>query len=830
MSERKLSFSKYIFGGIFLFFFHFPLFAQIDNDGCVAVGFGVDADVYSDMLQFGNHSGVGAVPTYDWFTNPSGGTIGVIDESNTTALQTLLLAGGNPFYETRMNAGLSSINAGQIWIDGLWSREYFGGTGFSDQTSFATASKNGEDPAIWDPGVANVLGKNDLVEVAGHMRRDGTTLNDDLWFYGVIVRAEPGGAAYMDFEFFVEEVHYDETTQSFNSGGPDLGHTAFEFDAGGNIIATGDIIFNCALVNGGSDPQVEMRLWVSKADYENVTPAGAFTWGPEFDGAFNGSPFGYASIIPVDLNNACGIVNMDNQNPSTPPWGALGTKTNSYITSYNDFAFFEIGLNMTAFGIDNSTILGTDPCDFPLSTFMVKTRASASFTAQLKDFAGPYGWGQPMVESFISGDPLLSCFNQEVTLIPSPPRTDVDYLWTTIDGKIDGDPTEDTIKVTQAGTYNLTTTLPTTCAVDDASITVDFDLAQPFFESSFLIESVACNGNDGTIDLTPQGATAPYIFKWSTGATSEDLTGLSAGTYIVTITDNIGCIRIDTALIAARVPTTISTSITPIDCDGNATGAIDLSVTGQSPFTYQWSNGATTEDLINLTAGTYTLTVTDSDGCIEITSHTVTAPNALTITGITTDESDPTLNDGTIDFTVSGGTTPYTYDWDNDGPEDPDNDTQDLNGLAAGVYTVTVTDFNACTSVTSFTIYEPEICNDGIDNDGDGLSDCSDSDCTPTQPGAITTSNPTPCIGDTGVTYSIAAVADVTNYVWMVPAGATITAGQGTTSITVDWTGSQGGQLCVQSDNVGCLSPKSCTLVVPDDVPNAPATIIINNN
>jgi len=805
------------------------LHAQIDNDGCVGAGFGVDADVYTDILQFGNHGGASAVPTYDWFTNTSGGTIGVIDESNAATIESLLLAGGNPFYESRMNAGLSSINDGQIWIDGLWSREYFGGTGFTDQTSYSTASKNGEDPAIWDPGVANVLGKNDLVEVAGHMRRNGTTLNDDLWFYGVIVRAEPGGAAYMDFEFFVEEVIYNETNQSFNSGGPDLGHTAFEFDGGGNIIATGDIIFNCALVNGGSDPQVEMRLWVSKADYDNVTPAGAFNWGPDFDGAFNGSPYGYASIIPDNLSNACGIVNMDNENPATPPWGALGTKTNSYITNYNDFAFFEVGINMTAFGIDNSTILGADPCEFPFNTFMVKTRASASFTAQLKDFAGPYAWGQPMVESFIEGDPLLSCLNQEVTLIPSPPRTDVDYLWTTIDGEIIGDPTEDTITVTQPGTYTLTTTLPTSCAVDDASIIVDFDSTKPFFESSIITESVACNGNDGAIDLTPQGATAPFIYNWTSGASSEDLTGLSAGTYIVTITDNIGCTRIDTAIIAPRVPTNINNIITAIDCNGNATGEIDLTVTGQSPFTYQWSNGATTEDLINLTAGTYTITITDSDDCTEITSISVTAPTALSISGITTDETDPLLNDGAIDLTVNGGTAPYTYDWDNDGPENPDNDTQDLNGLAAGVYIVTVTDNNGCVSIASFTIYEPEICNDGIDNDGDGLADCLDSDCTPPIPEAITPSDPAPCVGDIGVTYTIAAVSGISVYQWAVPLGATITGGQGTTTLTISWTGTQGGQLCVQSNNTGCLSATSCLIVSPDDVPTSPGGISIKN-
>ena len=796
------------------------LHAQIDNDGCVGAGFGVDADVYTDLLQFGDQGGAAAAGTYDWFTNGAG-TQGTIDETDAATIQALLLGGGNPLYEARMANKLSSIINGQILIDALWAREHFGGTGYTDQTSYSTASKNGEDPAIWDPGPANVLGKNDLIDVAGHMRRDGITLNDDLWFFGTIVRAEPGGSAYMDFEFFVEEVFY-VAGSGFTSGGPDLGHTAFAFDAGGNITGMGDIIFNCALINGGEVPNVEMRLWVSKTDYNNLTPAN-FAWGPEYDGAFNNSPFGYASIIPNNGNDACGIVNLDNENPSTPPWGAVGTKSNAYITTYDDFSFFEVGVNLSGFGIDNSTILGADPCDFPLKTFIIKTRASASFTAQLKDYAGPYGWGQPSSDSDVVGDSLLSCITPEIILTVEPFRTDATYLWSTIDGNIIGDVTNDTITVDQPGTYTVTTTLPTGCPVNDAGTTITFDPTKPFFEDPTFTTTVSCSGSDGTIDLTVAGGTSPYTYNWSNGATTEDLTGLAGGTYTVTITDNIACTITGSATVDARVPTNITSTQTNIDCNGNTIGAIDITVTGQSPFTYNWSNGATSEDLTNLTAGTYTVTVTDADNCTEILAVTITEPAALSLSGITTDETDSALDDGTIDLTVSGGTTAYTYLWSTTAT------TEDISGLAAGTYIVTVTDANGCIDSLSFIIYEPEICNDGIDNDGDGLSDCSDSDCTPTTPGTITPSNLTPCVGDVGITYTIAAVAAVTVYQWAVPTGATITAGQGTTIITVSWTGTQGGQICVQSDNVGCLSASSCITVSPDDVPAAPGSIIISN-
>ncbi|MGC5198533.1 hypothetical protein, partial [Aphanothece microscopica] len=224
----------------------------------------------------------------------------------------------------------------KILIDAVWARDLFGGTGGIDQTSYTNASKNGEDPAIWAPGPANVLGKVDLIDVAGHMFRnvDVDANKNDLWFVGLINRAEPGGNAYMDFEFLVADVRY--TNGKFTSGGPQLGHTAFTFNSAGNITKIGDLILNVSLTNGGVETGVETRIWVSRSDYLNVTPA-TFNWGPNFDGAFNGAPFGYASIIPKQPGLICGYVNLEGQNPAAPPWGTKGTKNNTYGTSYIDF-------------------------------------------------------------------------------------------------------------------------------------------------------------------------------------------------------------------------------------------------------------------------------------------------------------------------------------------------------------------------------------------------------------------------------------------------------------------------------------------------------------
>ncbi|NOR88435.1 MAG: hypothetical protein GQ527_12575, partial [Bacteroidales bacterium] len=498
-------------------------------------------------------------------------------------------------------------------------------------------------------------------------------------------------------------------------------------------------------------------------------------------------------------------------------------------------SLIELGVNLSNLGIDHASLVGLDECDYPIKSFIVKSRSSAAFTASLKDFAGPYTWGNAFVETTVPGDALLSCENPIVTLESLPLRNDVTYLWTTIDGNILTDPSLGSIDVDQPGTYTLSTTLDVgNCNIDDVDITVSFDPAKPFFTDLDVSTTVACSGNNGTIDITVNGGTPPFTFDWDDDGLedpdndTEDLSGLTAGTYNVIITDNLGCTKEGAATVGARTATNISLSPTHLSCFDDGSGAIDATVTGATPFDFSWSNGITAEDISNLNAGSYTLTTTDSDGCTETASSTITSPTQISLSVSTTDETASANDDGTIDLTVSGGTTAYTYDWDDDGLENPDNDTEDLSNLASGTYTVIVSDANGCTATISATIYEPEICNDGIDNDGDGLTDCYDTDCVPTDPGTITASSNPVCVGDNGVTYSITDVG-AGSYTWTVPDGATITGGQGTTTLTVNWISNIGGQVCVFSVNAGCSSSNtSCFEVELNDTPPVPENINVD--
>ncbi|RMG95458.1 MAG: tandem-95 repeat protein, partial [Chloroflexi bacterium] len=217
-----------------------------------------------------------------------------------------------------------------------------------------------------------------------------------------------------------------------------------------------------------------------------------------------------------------------------------------------------------------------------------------------------------------------------------------------------------------------------------------------------VVSNVTCNGSsDGAIDITVSCGVPPFSYIWSTGDTTEDLGGLAAGTYILTVTDVFGNASVDTFVVTEPQALNLNVFITDVSCNGSSDGSIDLTVSGGTPpYSYLWSNSATTEDLTGLSSGSYTVTVTDANGCTAtlVSAVVIDEPSAIQLTAVASDASCNGSNDGSIDLTVSGGTPPYSYLWSNSAT------TEDLTGLSAGSYTVTVTDANGCTASTTLTV------------------------------------------------------------------------------------------------------------------------------
>ena len=258
-----------------------------------------------------------------------------------------------------------------------------------------------------------------------------------------------------------------------------------------------------------------------------------------------------------------------------------------------------------------------------------------------------------------------------------------------------------------AGVYNVTVSDASGCSEVVTSLINDIPSAAITMTGIDPLCNDSCNGE---AIATPTGGTAPFTYLWDdpNAQTDSIATGLCEGLYTITLTDANGCIAVNQVNLTQ--PNPIGLSLLIIDngtCGGNCDGAITVIPSGGSiPFTYLWDDplNQTTATAIDLCAGTYSVEVTDANGCTDITSGTVNNPVGLTATATATDATCNGVCDGSAFVTIVGGTAPFTFLWD-----DPAGTVTDTAvGLCAGSYTVTVTDVNGCDFVAPVTIAEPD--------------------------------------------------------------------------------------------------------------------------
>jgi len=249
-----------------------------------------------------------------------------------------------------------------------------------------------------------------------------------------------------------------------------------------------------------------------------------------------------------------------------------------------------------------------------------------------------------------------------------------------------------------AGTYTVTITDANGCT-ETATATVGEPTA---LAASATATDANCNGsNDGSAMASASGGTSPYTYSWSNGSTGATASGLTAGTYTVTITDANGCSTSASATVNEPGAIEIQGAVTNATCSGSTDGSILVSVNdGTAPYTYAWSNGATTATISGLGAGFYDVTVTDANGCIKTQSYTVTENDVLiplVDDGMIYCYGD---DDGELFASATGGTPPYTYSWSNGATGNF------IYSLAPGQYSVTVTDVNGCFATTTATVVD----------------------------------------------------------------------------------------------------------------------------
>lgn len=262
-----------------------------------------------------------------------------------------------------------------------------------------------------------------------------------------------------------------------------------------------------------------------------------------------------------------------------------------------------------------------------------------------------------------------------------------------------------TISNLAAGTYTVTVSSGGCTAT--ASVTVNSSTGVTATASA---TNSTCSGATGTASVTasPSGT---YSYLWSNGATTQNLSGLAAGTYSVTVTAG-SCSATATATVSNAGAPTITVSGTNPSCFGQATGSASVSVSPAGSYNYSWNNGGTTNAITNLAAGTYTVTVRDASNCQAIGSYTVVAPSQINANASSTGVSCFGAANGSAVANATGGTGTLTYLWSNGAT------TNSLSNVLAGNYSVTVKDANNCSVTASTTVSTPAQINTSISSTG----------------------------------------------------------------------------------------------------------------
>ncbi len=367
------------------------------------------------------------------------------------------------------------------------------------------------------------------------------------------------------------------------------------------------------------------------------------------------------------------------------------------------------GLNNGTAGVTASG--GTTPYTYSWNTTPVQTTATitglapGTYISTITDANGctkrdTIIINQPTALNTLTSNTTLNCFgntNATASVSATGGTSPYTYSWNTT-------PVQTTTTATAlgAGTYVVTSSDAHGCIKRDTLV-----ISQPpLLTSARSSTNVNCfGGNNGTATVAPTGGTSPYTYSWNTtpAQTTATAVNLSAGTYIATITDSKGCIKLDTLIITAPAVLSASLSKTDVSCFGGNNGVATATPSGgTAPYTYNWNTMPvkTTASATALTAGTYIVTITDSKGCFRLDTITITQPTPLTATISSSFIPCFEGTNGTATVVPAGGTQPYTYSWNTK----PAQTGSTATNLGAGVYSVVVTDAKGCTTSIKDTV------------------------------------------------------------------------------------------------------------------------------
>ena len=334
--------------------------------------------------------------------------------------------------------------------------------------------------------------------------------------------------------------------------------------------------------------------------------------------------------------------------------------------------------------------------------------AAGSYSVTITDIDGCSGTASATIDQPDAIDLSISSTNETcgggndgtATATVSGGTPPYSYLWN--NGQTSAD-----LSNLAPGNYMLTLSDASGCTSTSSTTTVEMGTSLNVTTSPTF---VSCNGaSDGSITANVSGGSGNYTYIWDTGATTAVLNSLIAGTYMVTVSDDEGCSGTASGIILEPTELSVVLSGTDESCTNASNGEVYATPSGgTAPYTYAWNTGANSPFLVNLSEGTFTVTVTDANNCTTsssfvVNSNGITSCSAIVSSSYNEGVDISTLggNDGTANASVSGGASPVTYNWSNG------QNGADATGLSAGTYTVTVADASGCTCTSSVTLLDP---------------------------------------------------------------------------------------------------------------------------
>lgn len=354
------------------------------------------------------------------------------------------------------------------------------------------------------------------------------------------------------------------------------------------------------------------------------------------------------------------------------------------------------GLGPFQFSIDLGTTWHADSLFTGLS--------GGTYTIIVKDFNGCTDnvtatvTERPVLTVTVAGTGQVNCFGDStgsITLSTTGGDGNYTYVWS-------NGATTPNLSNAAAGTYQVVVTDGAACTASvNGTITQNNQLV---LSVEHQVNVLCHGGNSGSLDITVNGGVPAYSYNWSNGSTSEDVYGINSSTYTLTVTDFAGCITSATYVVTepgAQLGAT--TTATDVTCPGGNDGTVTASAFGGTPpYTYLWNNAQQGATISGLTAGTFVVTVKDSNYCETAKSVLLNQPQPFAIADSIVPAKCFNSSDGAVYILVSGGTAPYSYQWSNTTAN------QNLSPVAKGSYTLTVTDANACPYSQTFTVTAPD--------------------------------------------------------------------------------------------------------------------------